>query len=158
MTKKISIPLELKYDFAIRGYASFVARILHAIREKYGSAEALEIYERTCKMGDSIMNLTNRLLTIFKIEGNDAEAIANCLNIWYELCGYEVTWLEMSRAIFRNKVTKCPWKIELRELSDRCSIFNNIVIKTINPKATFEQPKGMCAGDTYCESVVKIED
>ena len=28
--------------------------------------------------------------------------------------------------------------------------FDNIVVKTINPKTTFERPKGMCAGDPYC--------
>jgi len=158
MAKKISIPLELKYDFAMRGYASFVAGILHAIREKYGSAEALEMYERALTIGDRIKILINRLLTIFKIEGNDAEAIAKWWDIWFELCGIEVTWLERESLNVRGKVTKCPWKIELRELSDRCSIFNNLVIKTINPKATFERPKGMCAGDPYCEFVTKIEE
>ena len=32
------------------------------------------------------------------------------------------------------------------------------VAKTINPKATVERPKGMCAGDSHCEYIFKIEE
>lgn len=158
MAKKISIPLELKYDFAMRGYASFIAGILHAIREKYGSAEALEMYERALTIGDRIKNLIDTLLTIFKIEGNDAEAIAKWIDIWNELTGIECTWLERSKTINRRKVTKCPWVTAPRDLSEWFLPFFSIVTKTINPKATLERPKSMCAGDSYCEYVWKLEE
>ncbi len=71
---------------------------------------------------------------------------------------FEYTILERSKTINRIKVTKCPWKTEPKDISDWVLIFNNIVNKTINPKATLERPKAMCAGDSYCEYVWKIEE
>jgi len=131
---------------------------MYAIREKYGAAVALEIIERVWKMEDRIKNITNRFLTIFKIEGNDAETIAKWIDIWNEVCGYEYTWLERSKTSSRVKITKCPFKTVPKDISNYCKPFLNIVGKTINPKATVESPKGMCAGDPYCEFLTKTEE
>ena len=156
--KKVGIPWELKYKFAFKGWESNHKGHLYALREKYGAAAALEIFEKFCKMGDRIKNLTNALLKIFKIEGNDAETIGKWYDIWFELCGNEYTRPEQSKTINRYKVTKCPWKTEHKELSYWNFAFLNIVVKTINPKATVERPKGMCSGDPFCEYVTRIEE
>ncbi len=158
MDKKIMIPLELKYDFAIRAYISIHKGYLYAIREECGAATALKVYERLCKMEDRIKNLTATFLAAFKIEGNDAEAWAKWWDIWYELCGYEYTWLERSKTIARVKVTKSPFKTSYKDLSDWVLPFVDIVCKTINPKAKWERPKAMCAGDPYGEYVFKTEE
>lgn len=76
MSKKVLIPLELKYDWALRAYSSVHKGYLYAIRKKYGASIALEIYKELIKMGDRMQNFTNFLLTTFKIQGNDAETIA----------------------------------------------------------------------------------
>lgn len=103
-------------------------------------------------------NITNTIRTIFKIEGNDMEAILKWFEIWWEFWGHEATILEFSKTIWRSKFTKCPWKTEYKDISDWALPFCNIVHKTINPKATVERPKAMCAGDPYCEYVTKIEE
>ena len=158
MTEKISIPLLLKHDFTLRAYTTIIKGFLYAIREKYGAASALEIYERVCIMGDRIRNLTNALIDIFKLKGNDGETIGKWFNVWFELTGFEYETLELSNTTSRVKVTKCPFKTEPEDISDWPKIFTYIVTKTINPKAKFERPKGMCAGDSYCEYVWKVEE
>jgi hypothetical protein len=158
MVKKLTIPLELKHDFIYRGYTSLMRGFLYVIREKFGAAAALECIDRLFKMEDRVKNLTNTLLTIFKLEGNDAETIADFLDIWHELCGHESTWLERSKTKVRFKVTKCPWKTIYKDISDWTLSWFNIVFNTINPNATLERPKGMCAGDSYCEYVIRIKE
>ena len=159
MAKNIVIPLELKYDFAMRSYTFMLKAWLHVIREEYGAVEALRLYEKVCKIGDRTKSFTNTLLNIFKIEGNDAETIAKWWDIRWELIGGEVTWLERSKTISRIKVTKCPWSTPVpKDISDWDLIYINLVDKTINSKASAERPKGMCAGDPYCEIIHKIEE
>ena len=156
-TPKRGLSWRLKSDFAWRNFTDFTHRgFLYAIREKYGAAATLEIWEKYLKM--AVKNLTNLILKVFKIEGNDMEAITKWYDIWGELCGNEYTWLERSKTIARQKFTKCPWKTEHKDISDWGVPFINIVNKTINPKATFQRPKAMCAGDPYCEYVYKIEE
>ena len=156
MAKKLVIPVDFKYDFAMRSYANLHRAYLYAIREKYGAAAALEIYESTCKT--RLKGLTNNLLNIFNIEGNDAETIAKWWDIFWELTGGEWTWPERSKTIVRWKLTKCAFKLEPKDISDWCKHFADNVVKTINPKATSDRLKGMCAGDPYCEYVWKIEE
>ena len=151
------IPWELKYKYAVGGWTSFFKGIMYAIREKYGAAAVLEIFERVWKMGDRVKNMTNSILNVFKLEDNNAETIGAWYDIWGELTGYETTILERSKSIEREKNTKCPWKTEPKDISDWSLIFSNIVVKTINPKATFERLKGMCEGDPDCEFVTKME-
>jgi hypothetical protein len=158
MAKKRVIPWELKYKYAMGGYAVMLKAFLYAIREKYGAAAVLEIYERISKMDDRVKNMTNSILTAFKLEGNDAETIGEWWDIWQDLIGQEVTILEQSKTIRRVKITKCPWVTEPEDISDWALIFTNIASKTINPKCTVERPKAMCAGDPYCEYIYKIEE
>ena len=158
MTEKVSIPLLLKHDVTLRAYSSILKGFLYAIREKYGANEALETYVRACTMGDRIKNLTNALIDIFQLKGNDAVTIAKWFEIWFELTAFEYTTPELSKTSSRIKVTKCPFKTEPQDISDWALVFANIAAKTINPKATLERPKGMCAGDPYCEYVWKIEE
>ncbi len=155
---KRGIPWELKYDFAMKGYTNLGKGYLYAIREKYGAAAALEMYEMVNKMGDRAKNFTNTIRTIFNLEGNDAETIGQFFDIWAELTDQEVIILERSKIVNRIKYIKCPYKTEPKDISDWCKIFGNIVNKTINPTAILERPKGMCAGDSYCEFVWRIED
>ena len=158
MSKKIGIPCEFKYKLFRTGWTTMNKGLMYEIREKYGAAEALEIFERFYKRDDRTKNLTNMLRTIFKIEGNDIEAINKWFNIWGELCEQEATTLGRSKTLWRYKITKCPWKTVYKDISDWCKIWCDIVVKTINPKATQERPIEMCAGDPYCEYVWKIEE
>ena len=158
MAEKVEIPWETKYKFAVGGYHATIKSFLNLIREKYGAEAALERYERFCKEDDRLKNLTNTILNVFKIEGNDMEAIEKWWDIWYELAGLESTTLELSKTMSRMKITKCPWQTEPKDISDWDMIFTNIVYETINPKATIEKLKGMCAGDPYCEFVAKLEE
>ena len=155
-TPKRGLSWRLKSDFAVRNFTDFIRGYKYAVREKYGAAALLEIHEKYCKMG--VKTLTNTIRTIFKIEGNDMEALKKWWDIWHELCGHESTYLEWSKTIARQKITKCPWKTEHKDISDWALPFCNIVNKTINPKATLERPKAMCEGDPYCEYVTKIEE
>ena len=109
-------------------------------------------------MDDRVKNLTNTLLTIFKLEGNDVETIAKWWDIYGTLCGHEASWLERSETIARGKITKCIWKTEPKDLSDKCIIISGMINQALNLKATNERLKGMCAGDPYCEYVTKIEE
>ena len=158
MAKKRVIPWELKYKFAMGGWAAFLKSYHYLIREKYGADAALEMYERSCTMDNRVKNFTKTLLQIFNLEGNDAETIKQWFEIWAELIGQESITLELSKTSSRVKITKCPYKTEPKDISDWCKIFTDIVYKTINPKATLERPKGMCAGDPYCEFVTGIEE
>ena len=158
MTKKVVIPWELKYDFAIRSNASVLKGLLYAIRDEYGADASLKLYDKACKMGDRVKKLTNTILTIFKLEGNDAETIGDWWDIWFELVGHEYNVLERSKTINRVRVTKCVWKTDYKDISEWPLIYMHFVNKTINPKVILERLKGMCAGDPYCEYVWKIEE
>ena len=166
MTKKLEtpcaapkrgLPCEFKYDFAMSGYAFTMKAWLHVVREEYGAAAALKLYEKISKKGDRIKKLTNTLLTIFNLEGNDAATIGEWFDIFCECAGIDATILERSQTINRVKVTKCPWKTELKDVPFGV-IFMDIGAKTINPKLTVERPKAMCEGDPYCEYVWKLEE
>jgi hypothetical protein len=156
--KKLEIPRELKYNFAMRGWTSNHKNWLYALREKFGAAAAVDIYERFNEMGARIKNWTNTIRTIFKLEGNDCETIGKCWELWHMLGGQEFTVLERSKTIDRQRITKCPWKTEYKNISEWCNRFNPVIGRTINPKATWEMYSCMCAGDPYCEAVVKIEE
>ncbi len=158
MAEKLEIPVEIKYQFAAGAFADTAKGFLYAYRKKYGAEATLEFFEMWCKDEDRVKNLTNTILKIFKIEGNDAETFAKWFEIWDELSGKESSLLELSKTIARIKVTKCPFKLDYEDLNEIRSIMINIVAKTINPKATVECPKGMCAGDPYCEYVWRIEE
>jgi len=157
MAEKVEIPWETKYKFAVGGYHAAIKGILTLTRENYGAEAALERYERFCKIDDRVKNVTNTIRTVFKIEGNDAETIGKWWDIFGEITGMETTIIERNKTIDRRKTTKCPWKTEPKDISDWFLIGANIIIKTINPKATVERPKAMCAGDSHCEYVYKIE-
>ncbi len=158
MAKKMAIPWKFKYEFAMGRWTSNLKAYLYAIREKYGPEAALEIYERTCKMNDRIKSFTNAVLKAFELEGNDAETIGKWWDIWHELTGTRGTILERSKTVCRFKVTKCPTKTEPKDISGWSITFVDLIGKAINPKATLERLKGMCAGDPYCEYVYKIEE
>ena len=158
MAKKRVIPWELKYKFAMGGWAAYLKAYHYAIREEFGADAVLKMYERVCKIDDRVKNFTKTILNVFNIEGNDAETIANFFDIWYELGGFEYDDLERSKTISRVKITKCPYKTEPKDISNWCKIFGNIVAKSVNTRASAERPKGMCAGDPYCEYVWKIDE
>ena len=110
-------------------------------------------------MDDRVQNMTATLKNVFKIKGNDIEAITKWFEIWFELIGWKVIWSEPSKTISRFKCPiGCAWMTKPEDLSEWVLIFYNIAAKTINPKAFIERPKGMCAGDSSCEYVIKIED
>jgi len=158
VAKELVIPWKLKYDIAFKGWTSSLRGYLHAVREKYGANASLEMYERMCRMGDRIKNAANKFRTIFNVEGNDAATIVDVIEIWLQLAGFEYITPERSKAISRHLMTKCPWTTDYKDLCDWDLIFSNIVVKAIDPKAVFYEPKRMCAGDPYCEFVNKIEE
>ena len=155
-TPKRGLSWRLKSDFAIRNFTDFIRGFKYAVREKYGAAASLEIHEKYVKKGAK--NITNTIRTIFKIEGNDMEALDKWWDIWWEFWGHEGIILERSKTMSRSKITKCVWKTEHKDISDWALPFCNIVNKTINPKVTLERPKAMCAGDPYCEYITRIEE
>ena len=157
MVKKITIPNEFRLELALTGYTTMLKGFLYVIRERYGAAEALACFKRFFEMDDRIRNMTNFLKTVFKIEGNDVETITDWLVVWYEIFGFEYDVLERSKTFSRIKITKCPWKTGYKDVGVWCNIWSDIVYTTINPKATPERPKGMCAGDPYCDIIIKIE-
>jgi len=159
MAEKVVIPWELKYDFAMRGYAGIFKGFMYEYREKHGAAATLEFYEGVWKRDDRVKNLTLILKDIFKIDGNDIKAIQKWYDIFFVLMGWEYTSLEQSQTLYRVKIpVGCSWKTMYKDVSDWILIWFNIVVKTINPKATVEHPKGMCAGDPYCEYIIKVEE
>jgi len=155
---KRGLPCEMKYDYAMGGYLGLLKAFLYAIREKYGANAALKVYERTSIMDDREKRFTNKLLKIFKIEGNDAEAVGAWWDIYQELTGIDGIIVEQSKKIDLRKITKCPFKTDPKDISDRCIIFCNLVTKSINSNATYKRPKALCAGDPYCEFITRIEE
>ncbi len=151
------IPWEFRYDYAMGGWNSLQQRYLYVIREIYGASAVLDVFEMVCTMEDRVQKLTNAIRTIFNLSGKDCATIGEVFDIWDEFMKIESTLLERSQIINRRKVTKCPWKTEPRDISAWSLPFFNIVGKTINPKVTVERPKGMCAGDPYCEYIWKLE-
>ncbi|MFX1519651.1 MAG: hypothetical protein ACFFCD_07005 [Promethearchaeota archaeon] len=155
---KKGIPWGQKYDFVMRNCADDFKRRLYAIREKYGPAAAVEIYAMQCKEGDRIKNMTNALLKVFNLQGTDCVTIGEVLDVWDELCGYESFILERSPTINRRKVTKCPWKVDYKDIGEYAFAMKDVMGKTVNPKATLEVPKKMCTGDPYCDYIWRIEE
>ena len=156
---KRGIPCEFKYDYVLGMVTTLLKGFLYSIREKYGGPAALEIYGMLEKRFDRLKKMTNDLKDVFKIEGNDLEAIMTWWEIFYELVGVEATWLEVTKTYSRIKITKCPWSTpDPKDIINWEKNFNTIITKTINPKATVERPKAMCAGDPYCEYIHKIEE
>ena len=159
MAKKMPIPWELKYNYMKGMLTTLFKSVLYEFREKYGAAAALEFVEGVWKREDRVKNMTTTLKEVFKIEGNDIEAIITLWEIFYELVGVEATWLEVTKTYTRIKITKCPWSTpDPKDISDWEMIFNSIISKVINPKVTVERPKAMCAGDPYCEYIHKLEE
>jgi len=158
MSKEVVIPWELKYKF-VRGMLTTLFKgFMYEIREECGAAITLKIYESLNKRDDRIKNMTHTLKDVFNIEGNDMDTIVKWWKIYWELTGIESTTLELSKTFWRNRITKCPFKTGYKDISDWDFLLVNIIVKTINPKATYERLKGMCAGDPYCESVWKIKE
>ena len=158
MAEKLEIPVEIKYQFAAGAFGDTAKGFIMAAHKKYGAEAVLELVEMFCKDGDRVKNLTNTILTAFKLEGNDVETIGKWYDIWFELFGYEYTTIERSKTINRFKVTKCPTKTDPKDISSWSLIWDTMVAKTINPKATWETTKSMCAGDPYCEHIIRIEE
>ena len=158
MVNKPVTPWELKYKYALGAWSTILKGFMYEIRERHGAAEALEIYKMFNKRYDRIKNMTNDIKDAFNIEGNDAETIEKWYDIWWELGGAEFTWFERSKTSVKQRISKRPFKTDPIDINEWDLIFGNIVVKTINPKATIKRPKGMCAGDPYCEFVSKIEE
>ena len=157
-TKK-GLPWELKYKFVRGQMTTLFKGFMYVIREKFGAATALELAERMWKFDDRNKKMTTTLKDVFNIEGNDINTIMTWWEIFYELVGVEATWLEMTKTIARLKITECPWSTpDPKDINGWEIIFNSLITKTINPKATVERPKAMCAGDPYCEYVWRIEE
>jgi len=156
---KRGIPWEYKYIYVKGMLTTLLKGFLHQIREEYGGAVALNIYEKLNQRSKRIKKMGHTLKNVFKIEGNDIEAIMNVWEIFYELVGVEAIWLEVTKTIARIKITKCPWSTpDPKDISDWELNFNINVSKTINPKVTVERPTSMSAGDPYCEYIWKIEE
>ena len=103
--------------------------------------------------------MTTTLKEVFKIEGNDMEAIIKWFEIWRELMGVESTIFEQSEKSFRSRnPTGCAWQTDPKDISEWQLNFTNIILKTLNPKVTVERPKAMCEGDPYCEYVYTLEE
>jgi hypothetical protein len=159
MSKKMAIPWELKYKFAHGGWTSLFKGVMYEYRERFGAEAALDFFVKAAwKRADRVKNMSNILKEVFKVEGNDAEAIAKWREIYWEIIGTDYTWLERSKTLCRVKITKCAWQTELKDISDWAVIYNSIIVKNINPKATVERPKAMCAGDPHCEYIYRIEE
>jgi hypothetical protein len=158
MVKKITIPCEFRCELAIKGWTSMIKGFMYVIRERHEAAETYACVEKFFEMDDRMKNLTNFLKTVFKIEGNDAETIIDWLVVWYELLGFEYDVLERSKTINRHRVFQCPFKTRYKDIGEWCTIWTDFVYRTINPRATHKRPKGMCAGDPYCEIITKIEE
>ena len=159
MAKKMTVPWELKYKFFRGMLTTLFKGFMLAIRERHGSAEALEIHEQVCKMDGRIKNMTNTLKEVFKIEENDIEAMVKWWDIYWEIAGIEGTWPEVNKTHYRIRITKCPWSTpDPKGISGWSIIYVGMINQALNPKATTERPKGMCAGDPHCEYIVRIEE
>ncbi|WP_287584554.1 hypothetical protein [Candidatus Borrarchaeum sp.] len=156
---KRGLPWELKCKFAQGQLTTLFKGIMNEIREKYDAVAALEIAEKTWKREDRVKNMVKTLKDVFKIEGNDMEAMNKWWNIYWELTGVEATYLELSETYTKTKITNCPWSTtDPKDICNWCTIYSNIIEKAMNPKATIKRLKGMCAGDQYCEFFTKIEE
>ena len=159
MTKKIGIPWEFKYNYMKGMVTTLLKGFLYEIREEYGAAKALEIYERLNRRDDRIKNMAHTLKDAFKIEGNDMLAIAKWFDIQWELMGIDAIIIERSNTINTVRIPEgCAWKTGYQDISDWVMIFMRKIAKTLNPRCTVERPKGMCAGDPYCEYITRIEE
>lgn len=159
MSKEVVLPWELKYNY-VRGMLTTLFKgFMYEIREEFGAATALKIYEKLNKRNDRIKRMTKTFMEVFKLEGNDAETIGRFLDIYTGIIGSDSTTIERSKTISRARVTKCAWKTEPTDISSWCpNLLISLIVETINPEATIERPKGMCAGDPYCEWIFKTEE
>jgi hypothetical protein len=158
MVKKIGIPCEFKLQLVMTAYSTMLKGFVYEIRERFDAATALELLQSFFNRDDRVKNLTNFIKKVFKIEGNDVESISKWFEIWSEITGSENIILETSKTFGRNRIIKCPFKMGYKDLSDWCVNWIAIIYETLNPKATIEAIKLMCAGDPYCEFVSKIEE
>lgn len=158
MAKKVTIPWELKYKFAMGGWTTNFKSWLYVVREEYGADIALKLYEKVLLRDDRITSFTNSIKNVFKLEGNDVETIGEWFDIWWELMGADYTILERSKTFDKRNSSECPFKTGAKDIGDWVLLFTRLVAKAINPKATSERPKGMCAGDSYCEYIFRIEE
>jgi hypothetical protein len=159
MSGKITIPWELKYKYVRGQMTTLFKGFLYAIREEYGATVALKVAKNMWEFNDRIRNMVSTLLNVFEIEGNDCETIGGFWDVYFEIQGTEGIILERSKTSGRTKITDCPWSTpDPKDISSWCVVFNNIIHKSINPKASTKRLKGMCNGDTYCEFVVRIEE
>ena len=159
MAKKMPIPWELKYNFVKGMVTTLFKSVMYEYRAKHGAAAALEFYEGVWKREDRVKNLTNVIRDVFKIDGNDIEALQTWWKIYNDLLGMHFTILELSKTHSRVRYpTGCAWATEPEDISDWCFIFSKIINTTINPNATMERVKGICEGDPYCEYVWRIEE
>ncbi|WP_287584186.1 hypothetical protein [Candidatus Borrarchaeum sp.] len=156
---KRGLPWELKYNYVRGQMTTLFKGFLYAIREEYGAAAALKITEKMWRFKDRVKNMINTFLSVFEIQGNDLEKLAEFWDVYWEIQGSEAIILERSKTINRTKITKCPWSTpDPKDISGWCEIWANIVSESINPKISTKRLKGMCAGDPYCEYVWRIED
>ena len=155
---KRGLPWEIKYNY-VRGMLTTLFKgFMHEIREEYGAAEALKIYERLNQRSNRVKKMGRTLKDVFNIEGSDIDAIMRWWEIFYELVGIEATWLEVTKTYARVKITKCPWSTpDPKDISDWSIINSGMINQALNPKAATERPKGMCAGDPHCEYIFTIE-
>jgi hypothetical protein len=156
---KRGLPWELKCKFARGQLTTLFKGIMNEIREKFGAAAALEIAEKVWKREERVKKMVHTLKDVFKIEGNDLEANLLWWNLYYELTGMEAAYLEVNKSSTKTKITNCPWSTQdPKDISGWCIIYANIINKAFNSKFTNERLKGMCAGDPYCEFILKIEE
>ena len=168
MTKKLQppcappkrgLPWELKYKYVQGQMTTLFKGFLYAIREEYGADAALKIVEKMWKFKDRVKNMINTFLNVFKIEGNDCEALGEFWDVYFEIHGHEAIILERSKTISRTKITKCPWSSpDPKDISSWCGIWTSTVSESINPKISGKRLKGMCAGDPYCEYIARLEE
>lgn len=159
MSTEVVIPWELKYKFVQGMLTTLFKGFMYEIRQEYGATAALKIYERVCRRDDRVKNMTKTLKEVFKIEGNDAEALTKWFNIYFEVTGIEGTTVELTKTYSKTKIIKCPFKTGYKDISMwYLTCLGNIITETLNPKATLERPKAMCAGDPFCEYIMKIKE
>ena len=156
---KRGLPWELKYKYVRGQMTTLFKGFLYAIREEYGADAALKIAEKMWKFKDRLKNMVNTFLNVFKIEGNDCETIGGFWDVYWEITGIEAIILERSKTYTEVKVTKCPWSTpDPKDINVWCEIWANTINKSINPKSSSKRPKGMCAGDPYCEHITRLEE
>lgn len=156
---KRGLPWELKYNYVRGQMTTLFKGFLYAIREEYGAAAALKIVEKMWKFKDRVKNMVNTLLNVFEIEGNDVETLSEFWDVYWEIQGTEAIILERSKTSGRAKITKCPWSTpDPKDINIWCEIWVDTVSESINHKISNKRLKGMCAGDPYCEYVLKLEE